>query len=296
MTSVIARASTRDGIRLLTRHWPAGSPGDGAALTRHWPEHAPGGAVLLVHGLGEHSGRYEEVGDRFAAAGLETFAWDQRGFGASGGEQAFVADWSRFHDDLQDRLAATRAAVPGRPVVLYGHSMGGLIALGYCVSDRPLPDLLVLSAPGIDDNLARWKRIVAPILARVAPRLRIANGISASMLSRDAERQAAVQADPLVQSKSTTRFGALAFAEQARVRGEAARLSIPTLVIHGESDPIVPVAATEALGHLPGVTRETYPGVRHELHNEPEGPRVLTDVITWIDARLAEAGVAPGAV
>lgn len=289
MTSITDSASTRDGVRLLTRHWAAGLPSDDAPLTRHWPEQAPRGAVLLVHGLGEHSGRYEEVGERFAAAGLETFAWDLRGFGASGGERAHVDDWSRFHDDVQDRLAATRAAVPGRPVVLYGHSMGGLIALGYCVSTRPLPDLLVLSAPGIDDNLASWKRIAAPILARVAPRLRIANGIDSTMLSRDVDRQKAVDADPLVQTTSTTRFGALAFAEQPRVRAAAARLAVPTLVIHGGDDPIVPVGATEFLVNLPGVTRKVYPGVRHELHNEPEGPSVLGEVIAWIDGQLGGA-------
>ncbi|MBI2762716.1 MAG: lysophospholipase [Chloroflexi bacterium] len=286
MTSIADSAATRDGVRLLTRHWAAGLARDGALLTRHWPEQAPRGAVLLVHGLGEHSGRYEEVGARLAAAGLETFAWDQRGYGASGGERAWADNWSRLHDDLQDRLAATRAAVPGRPVVVFGHSLGGLIALGYCVSARPLPDLLVLSAPGIDDSLASWKRIAAPVVARVAPRLRIADGINSSMRSRDADTQKAVDADPLMQTTSTTHFGALIFAEQPRVRAEATRLSIPTLVIHGEDDSIVPVAATEFLGNLPGVTRKVYPGVRHELHNEPEGPSVLGDVIAWIEGQL----------
>ena len=271
MASTTDGATTRDGIRLLTRHWIAAAPRAG---------------VLLVHGLGEHSGRWEHVGDQLAAAGLETFGWDHRGFGASAGERAWIDRWSRFHDDVEDRLAAVRAALPGKPAILYGHSMGGLIALGYCVSDRPLPDLLVLSAPGIADDLAAWKHALAPILARIAPHLSLSNGIRPEMLSRDPARQEAARTDPLMLNASTTAFGARAFEEQARVRAAVGRVSIPTLVIHGLDDPIVPAPATESLATLPGITRRSYAGVRHELHNEPEGPQILADVIAWIDERL----------
>jgi len=281
MTSTTDSATTRDGIRLLTRHWTATAPRAG---------------VLLVHGLGEHSGRWEHVGEQLAAAGLEAFGWDHRGFGASAGERAWVDRWSQFHDDVEDRLAAVRAALPGKPAILYGHSMGGLIALGYCVSDRPLPDLLVLSAPGIADDLAAWKHALAPILARIAPRLSLSNGIQPEMLSRDPARQEAARTDPLMLSASTTAFGARAFEEQARVRAAAGRVSIPTLVIHGLDDPIVPPAATEPLAALPTVTRRAYAGIRHELHNEPEGRQILADVIAWIDDRLAEVPVPPAAV
>ena len=287
MGSTTDTATTRDGIRLLTRHWTAAAPRAG---------------VLLVHGLGEHSGRWEHVGDQFAAAGLEAFGWDLRGFGASAGERAWIDRWSRFHDDVEDRLAAVRAALPGRPAILYGHSIGGLIALGYCVQDRavlpdrPLPDLLVLSAPGIADDLAAWTHALAPILARIAPHLSLASGIRPEMLSRDPARQEAARTDPLVFSTSTTALGAQAFEEQARVREAAGRVSIPTLVIHGLDDPIVPPRSSEPLAALPGVTRRAYAGIRHELHNDPEGPRILADVIAWIDDRLAEVPVAPAAV
>lgn len=287
MPSTTDSASTRDGIRLLTRHWVAGAAGGDGALTRHWPAEAPRAGVLIVHGVGEHSGRYEEVGEQFAAARLETFSSDLRGMGASGGERAWVDRFDRFHDDVEDRLAATRAALPGRPVVLYGHSLGGLISLGYALSDRPKPDLLVLSAPGIDDDLAAWKHKLAPILARILPKVRIANGIAPSMLSRDAQRQEAARTDPLVLNASTTRLGAVSFAEQARVRSAASTLTVPTLVIHGLDDPIVPARATGPLADLSVVTRRTYAGLRHELHNEPEGPAIMADVIAWIDGRLA---------
>ncbi len=88
---------------------------------------------------------------------------------------------------------------------------------------------------------------------------------------------------------TTSRMGALGFAEQARVRDAVSSLTIPTLVIHGLDDPIVPARASEPLAALPGVTRRVYAGIRHEPHNEPEGPQIIAEVISWIDERLAGA-------
>ena len=274
MPATIGQTTLRDGVRVLTRRWPAATD-------------RPLGAILLVHGLGEHCGRYEDVGEQLAAAGYSVFSWDHRGFGESDGPRAYLDRWSQFHDDVEDRVLAIRSALGSDlPIVLYGHSMGGLIALGYCLSDRPLPDFLVLSAPGLE--AAAWKRQAAPVLARLLPRLRISNGFHPDMLSRDPARQEAARSDPLMLGSSTTKFGALGFAEQARVRASLDRLAVPTLVIHGLADPIVPPRATEALGALRSVTRRAYEGVRHELHNEPEGPAIIADVIAWLDGQVAQ--------
>lgn len=274
-TSGTETAAARDGTELLVRHWTATG--------------APWASVLLVHGLAEHSGRYEHVGQQLAAAGLEVDAYDQRGFGGSEGRRAFVDRWSVNHDDLEDRLAAVRSAAGGRrPVVLFGHSLGGLIALGYVLAEpaRRLPDLLVLSAPALESTIPAWKRLVARVLGTVAPHVEIKNAFDGSILSRDPAVGERYLADPLNQHATTTRFGALAIAEQARVRAALARLSIPTLVYHGEDDHLVPTDASAPLGDIPGVLRRTYPGLRHESHNEPEGPAVIADVIAWLRATI----------
>jgi alpha-beta hydrolase superfamily lysophospholipase len=270
MPSEIGRAVTADGIALRTRHWSALDP---------WA------SVLIVHGLGEQSGRYERVGDHFAVAGLEAHAYDHRGTGGSDGPRGDIDRWSRYHDDLEERLGAVRAAADGRPVVLYAHSMGGLIGAGYLLSDRPRPDLTVLSAPGLDSTLAWWKKRLAPILARSIPTMSIPNDIRPEMLSRDPEVGHQVSADPLNVPTSTVRFGAEGLAEQARVRAGARSIGGPTLVLHGLDDGLVPPAATEVFEGAPGVERRTYPGLRHELHNEPEGSAVLDDIIDWLRAR-----------
>jgi len=147
----VDHVAARDGTSLLVRHWPVRSG-------------EPWATMLLVHGLAEHSGRYEHVGGWLADAGIDATGYDLRGFGASGGRRAWVDRWDRHHDDLEERLAEVRTAAGGRPVVVYGHSLGALIAAGYVVADepRPQPDALVLSAPAIGDSVARWRRATAP--------------------------------------------------------------------------------------------------------------------------------------
>ncbi len=270
MPSEIGRAVTADGTELRTRHWPAADP---------WA------ALLIVHGLGEQSGRYEHVGEHFAAAGIDTYAFDHRGNGGSGGPRGDIDRWSRYHDDLEERLAALRGAADGRPTILYAHSMGGLIAAGYLLADRPRPDMTVLTAPGLDSTLAGWKKRLAPVLARFVPTLSVPNGVPLDSLSRDPEVGRRAKADPLNVKSSTARFGAEAIAEQARVRAGARRIGGPTLILHGLDDGLVPPSSSEVFEGAPGVERRSYPGLRHELHNEPEGPAVLDDVVAWLRER-----------
>jgi alpha-beta hydrolase superfamily lysophospholipase len=240
-----------------------------------------------VHGIAEHAGRYPHVAARFSAAGIATYSYDQRGFGGSGGHRAYLDRWSQYHDDLEDRLADVRAAAGSLPVVLYGHSMGGLIALGYVLAEpsRPLPDLLVLTSPALDAAVPRWKRRLADVLARTAPRFAIANTFPKGALSSDPAVASAYLADPLAVHRTTARLGAALFREQARVRAALAgigSLPVTTYVVHGADDPIVPEWASRSLEGRANVTRRVYPGLHHETHNEPSGPSVIDDTIAWI--------------
>jgi len=268
---IVVRA--RDGLELRTYQWPAVG--------------VPRAHLLLVHGIAEHAGRYGHVGTQLANAGIATHAYDQRGFGRSGGHRAYVDRWSQFHDDVEDRLAEVRSAAGGLPVVLYGHSMGGLIALGYALADppRPLPDLLVLSAPAIDAVIPTWKRRLADILAGTTPRFAVANTFPKGGLSSDPAVETAYLADPLAVHRTTTRLGVALFREQDRVKSALARggpLPVPTYVLHGTDDPIVPEWASRSMDGRPNVTRRVYQGLHHETHNEPSGASVIDDTIAWI--------------
>jgi alpha-beta hydrolase superfamily lysophospholipase len=271
---IVVRA--RDGVELRTYQWPAVG--------------APRAHLLLVHGIAEHAGRYGHVGTQLANAGIATHAYDQRGFGRSGGHRAYVDRWSQFHDDVEDRLAEVRSAAGGLPVILYGHSMGGLIALGYALADppRPLPDLLVLSAPAIDAVVPTWKRRLADILGGTMPRFAVANTFPKGGLSSDPAIETAYLADPLAVHRTTTRLGVSLFREQDRVKEVLARggaLPITTYVLHGADDPIVPEWASRSLEGRENVTRRVYEGLHHETHNEPNGASVIDDTIAWILTR-----------
>jgi alpha-beta hydrolase superfamily lysophospholipase len=289
MPSIEGRATAADGTVLLTRHWPADEAEAGGAWAGD-----PWASVLIVHGIGEHSGRYEHVGDQMAAAGLDVHAYDHRGNGGSGGRRGHVDRWSEFHDDLGGRLAAVRASAAGsRPVAIYGHSLGGLIVAGYCLADppRPKPDLVVLSAPALESTLASWKQVLAPLLGRIAPTIAIPTVVDGTTISRDPSVAAKTVDDPLCVKVTTMRLGSEGLKERARVRTEASRgLGVPTLVLHGLDDGLVPHAASELFAGAPLTDRRTYPGLRHELHNEPEGPQVVDEIIIWLREQILERG------
>jgi acylglycerol lipase len=263
----------RDGELLALRHWPATG--------------APKASVLIIPGLGEHGGRYERAATILAANGLDTWALDLRGFGASGGRRAYVQRLDLWLDDVADRLAALRQL--GRPVVLLGHSMGGLVCVSYAESEGPQPDLLVLSAPAVAGNVPAWKMGLARILGAVAPTVLVKNDLDGSILSRDPAVGADYLADPLNFHSTTTRLGAVLLAAQAPAIAGIGRIRVPTLVIHGGADHLVPTVATEVFSGRQGIERRTYPGLAHETFNEPEGPEVVGEVAAWIVRHLLPA-------
>lgn len=269
MNATIGRHHAPDGIELLTRTWS--------------PE-SPKATVVLVHGLGEHCGRWDHVGSHLAKRGYSVVAFDLRGHGESGGSQGHV---DTFDTLVADVAAIAELADPELPWVLYAHSLGGLIGALYLESDHDQPAAAVLSAPALEDNLPTHLRVAGEVLGRIVPTLSIDNSITGEHLSRDEAVGEAYFADPLVSSKATTGLGRAGFAAQRRAREQIDRISVPTLVLHGAEDRLVPPSASAPLAASTNVERKLYPGLRHEMHNEPEQDQVLSEIADWLDAALA---------
>lgn len=273
MTSTVETVAARDGTPLLTRAWPARGE--------------PWGSILVVHGLGEHSGRHDATGGRFAAAGLVATSFDHRGFGASGGRRAYVDRWDHYLDDLEDRLDAGR--VDGLPAAIYAHSLGGLVAADYLLAGRPLPDAAVLSAPALGGGNTVL-RALARVLNRVRPTFGYTNPWDGSKIGREPRPPVVVDPDPLGVDRTTVRLGHLLFRAMDRVNErliEGNGFPLPTLVVHGGDDTLVPTASTTFLERFPATERRVYPGVRHEPHHDPlDGTRIVDETIKWLRAQL----------
>ncbi len=249
-------------------------------LRRHWSSTEARYAALIIHGINEHSGRYEHVGQFLAAHHIDTIAIDNRGFGQSGGRRGFVDSFDRYLDDVEDQIAQLKAFE--LPIVLIGHSMGGLIAFSYALSTRPQPDRLVLSGPALGAKIPSVLRLLTPVLARLAPRLRVPAPVKGEMLATDPAVGEAYRADPLVLKFGTPALGAVLFRQMEWANANLSRLSLPTLVLHGADDPLVPARFSRPLADLPNVTRRAYPGLRHEVFNEPVHQRILSEIVDWL--------------
>ncbi len=269
----------------VTETVQTGAAPDGTEqLRRRWQVEDPAAAMLLVHGIGEHSGRYHHVGAFFAGRGFDVATFDNRGFGKSGGRRGHVDRFSLYLDDIEERLAERREL--GVPTVLYGHSLGGLMVTSYLIESRAQPDLAVLSAPALAVEAPRWQRVAAPILGRVAPRLFIPSEIDGVGLSRSVEVQQAYSSDPLLVAGATARLGLEVFTAMKRASAGIDQISVPTYVLHGDIDPVIPRSASLPLKDRPNVTYRTWPGLLHECHNEPEQNEVMAEISDWLSQQL----------
>lgn len=255
---------------------------------RTWTAETPKANVLLLHGIAEHSGRYEHVGATLADAGYSVRAFDHHGHGRSGGKRGHVDSFDVFLDDVEDNLAELRA--DGLPVVLMAHSMGGLIALNYVVSGRPLPDVLLLSGPALGAEVPRWQRIAAPILGRLVPKFFITSEFDGALLATDPDVGKVYDEDPLRVKGATAGLGLALFTAMKSANEGLAKLSTPTMVVHGGDDPIVPPHFSVPIGQHPSGTRTELAGLRHEVLNEPNWRDTLQSLIDFADETLASAG------
>ncbi|MFR9806421.1 alpha/beta hydrolase [Pseudonocardia sp. RS010] len=260
----------------------------GELFWRAWlPDADATGVVLVSHGLGEHAGRYAALAGTLTADGWAVYVPDHAGHGLSAGRRVDggPANWVPDLDVVRRHAAARH---PGRPVILLGHSMGGLIALRYAAAHRAALAGLVLSAPALSKQAVPARLVpVLTALARVAPTLRPA-GIDVADLSKDPDVVAAYRADPLVHhGHPTLRLGAAMFDAMDEALASAADLRLPVLLQHGVDDRITTVETSRSLAAALGsedLTVEFYDGLWHEIYHEPERERPIADLRAWLAA------------
>ena len=275
---------TDDGLTLHLRVWPAADPRRGV--------------VVLVHGLGEHIDRYDHVARRLNGLGFAVVGYDHRGHGRSPGQRGGMPTDESLCADLGRVLYAARESFPG-PLVVLGHSLGGLIA-GRFVAEglqstpaawwRPV-DALVMSSPALDPGTNAVQKLLLAVVAPMLPNLAVNNGLKVDWISRDAGVVKAYAADPLVHDRVTGRLGLFVARQGPAVIAAAPKWKTPTLLMWAGADRCVAPAGSAAFAAAAPrdvVTVREWPGLFHEIFNEPEQGAVLTVLDDWLAAHVPE--------
>lgn len=263
--------------------------GDGIELaTEHHSVPGGRGRVVIVHGYAEHKGRYRELVEALAAARYSCHLFDLRGHGESGGPRGHISRFAEYRTDLDAFLEEVRAipAAPS-PLLLLGHSLGGLIALDFVLHRPEAFAALAVSSPFLAPAfpVPFFKRTLLPPVANVVPTLSVQTGLDPAWLSHDPLVVGAYATDPKVFSTVTLGWFTEVQKAQAEVFEKAPAIVLPTLVQIGDADPIADPNRTRALFERLGGTNKrllVYPGFLHEVFNELERARVVSDLVAWL--------------
>ncbi|MBX9818220.1 MAG: lysophospholipase [Burkholderiaceae bacterium] len=268
------------------------SDGDNVVI-QDWPLE-PGvrlrGVVILVHGLGEHAGRYDHVARQLNDWGFAVRGYDQCGHGESGGAPGSLPTDTRLLDDLADIVDSTRARMEAHtPLILLGHSMGGLVAGRFVSLGIRQVDALVMSSPALDPGLSAFQKLLVAVLPKLFPNLRVGNGLNANYISHDPAVVAAYQADKLVHDRISARLARFIATAGPATVALAPQWKVPTLLMYAGEDKLVqPQGSRDFAAAAPAalVTTHCFENLYHEIFNELDATPVFAVLRQWLDQRF----------
>ncbi|MBN2161692.1 MAG: lysophospholipase [Pontiellaceae bacterium] len=258
---------------------------------RAWePETPPKAVLVLIHGLGEHSGRYEAFAETFLRAGIAVCAMDLRGHGRSEGRRGHAPNYRALLSDISDLLRETRFRYPHLPTVLYGHSLGGNLAMVYALQKKPVLAGVIAASPllRIANPPPAWKRRLIRLMNRLHLNVSIRTQMDTAALSRAPEITEAYRNDPLVHDRITPSLAVTMIEQGEWCIDQAAHFPLHLLLMHGSADHITSPEASVAFSNRSNAlcTFHLWENFHHELHNEPNKEQVFTAVIRWIETLI----------
>ena len=250
----------------------------------------PRATVLIVHGLGEHAGRYAHVAAALVQAGFAVRAYDHQGHGRSAGQRGTLHTPDGLLQDLATVIDDTRRRAPDRPLVLLGHSMGGLVVARAVAQQLRPVDALVMSSPALGIHANLLQKLLLSVLPGWLPHLTIANGLDPQWVARDAAVVKAYREDPLVHDRISPRLGAWIWREGPKTVEGAGTWPLPTLLLYAGTDHLVDPAASDAFAQRAPrgrVSAQRYEAMYHEVFNDPERDQVLDTLTRWLQATFS---------
>ncbi|KEO72065.1 alpha/beta hydrolase [Anditalea andensis] len=268
---------THDGLSLYLQAWV--------------PKH-PKATVFLVHGLGEHSSRYDFLVERFTENNIAVFTFDGRGHGKSSipKPDAYIDKYEEYLKDIDSLYNKATAYFPNLPIFIYGHSMGGALVARYVLTYKPTPTGIILSAAALRPAEGTSKLLIAlsSLVSKCAPKLKTIK-LDPSYISLDDEVVEEYINDPLVYNKAVPARTAHELLRMMKdIEIKAHKFTLPVLILHGSDDKLTNPKGSEAFFEAissPDKTLISYPGLYHELHHEPKKNEVVSDLISWMEQR-----------
>jgi len=253
------------------------------------PDSAVKHAVVLIHGLGEHSDRYETWAKRFASQNIAVYALDLHGHGRTAGGRGHTEAFGYIYDDVKYLLSKAQSEFPNARLHLYGHSMGGAVCLGFAASRigttgvPPIASIITTGTairPGFEPPA--WKLKLAAWLDKMIPSLALGNELDPNWLSSDPKIVAAYKSDPLVHDRISVRW----YNEWTRavelVKANSEKIKSPVLMMHGAADRATSPKAAEEVAQGLKAKFKLWPGAFHEIHHEPCQGEVFAEIASWI--------------
>jgi alpha-beta hydrolase superfamily lysophospholipase len=275
--SILTPFTACDGDNLAVRDWPL-------------PRRPSRGVVVLVHGLGEHSGRYEVLARRLNQWGFAVRGYDQYGHGESGGVRGALTWTARLVDDLADVVESTRKRTqPGQPLIVLGHSLGALVAAAAVTQGALTVDGLILSSPPFDPGLNPLQKFLVATLPSLLPNLTLGHGLDPGLLSHDPNVVALYRTDPLVHDRVSARLGRFIADAGAQVLAHAAQWTVPTLLMYAGADQLVAPRGSRAFADAAPdqvLTSRCFDALYHEIFNELDSQPVYEQLRQWLDQRF----------
>ena len=247
--------------------------------------------LIIVHGLAEHSGRYEHVAEYMIPKGIAVGSIDHRSHGKSDGKDSEFNSIDELVEDLHIFVNLIKERLPDVPLFMYGHSLGGLIATHYAIKKQPDFKGLILTGPAlkIADDISPLLIKVSGLLAKIAPHMKTIT-LDGNAVSRDPSVVEKYNADPLNYRGGIPANTAAAMNNGIKEANERfSEIKLPLFVMHGAEDRLADPAGSKAI--VEGVSSEDktlkiFDGMYHELVNEPEKEDIMNEMLTWMEAHL----------
>lgn len=270
--------TAHDGLKLYLQAW--------------MPEN-PKAGLLLVHGLGEHSGRYSHLVEKWNELGVAVFTFDGRGHGKSAGTKptAYFDSYEDYLKDIDALFGKVKAYLPGKPAFLYGHSMGGGLVAAYVLNYQPEAKGVILSSPAVKEAEGTSAILIAVsgLINRFLPKLKVLK-LDIAGVSRIPEEVEKYKNDPLnYQESIPARTGYELYQMMQFIQGNAEKFTLPFLLIHGDADRLTNPKGSELLAAKAKSSDKmlrVFPGGYHELINDSDREEVMQVLVDWVGERI----------